>query len=537
MADRPPTGLRLRSAIMLSLLASSTIALVVCGCVLIGIEPARQVVLHTGLAFLLGLLLSTAASWWISRALSRPFEQLAQTLRQPGPERLDPVSPALREIRDIASAIRSMGEELASAHDVQRRAQTDLERANRDLAALARQHEAQVTAHTEQWELALHKANEAIRARDALLANTSHEIRTPLYGIIGGVELVRPSLSSADDLRNLDAIMQSAESLTQLINDLLDFSRINAGALELAASPFSLKNVAHDVMATLQPLASKRNIALRLSNELARPVRRGDALRVRQVLLNLLGNAVKFTEKGEVHLSLHDDEGQVRIVVADTGVGIAADALGKIFKPFEQADTSMRRRFQGTGLGLAIVERLVAAMQGSIEVSSRLGEGSTFTIVLPLPPSAALETDDTALPAPIGSFDGMRVLVVDDVALNRMLLDSQIKRLGAEVLCAADGYEALTLLGRERVDLVLLDVQMPGIDGLETAERMRALPNGRNVRIVAVTANAQPGEREHCLAASMDDYVTKPLRVAVLQQVLATAAAYSGFDAPDGAKT
>jgi len=231
MADRPPTGLRLRSAIMLSLLASSTIALVVCGCVLIGIEPARQVVLHTGLAFLLGLLLSTAASWWISRALSRPFEQLAQTLRQPGPERLDPVSPALREIRDIASAIRSMGEELASAHDVQRRAQTDLERANRDLAALARQHEAQVTAHTEQWELALHKANEAIRARDALLANTSHEIRTPLYGIIGGVELVRPSLSSADDLRNLDAIMQSAESLTQLINDLLDFSRINAGAL------------------------------------------------------------------------------------------------------------------------------------------------------------------------------------------------------------------------------------------------------------------------------------------------------------------
>lgn len=507
------------------------------------IAPARTALAGAaGLALLAGLALTAAASVWISRALSRALEGLAHAMRELDLDRLDEASmsdalrrSAFRETQDIAAAVRAMCARLVAVRDVQRRAHDDLDRANRELAALVRQREAQVETRTEELRRALETANDAIRARDALLANTSHEIRTPLYGIIGGVELVRPSLTDAHDLNNLDAIMQSAESLMQLINDLLDFSRINAGALELDTRPFSLADVARDVAATVQPLATKRGIAVRLSNRLAASTRRGDALRVRQVLLNLVGNAVKFIERGEVTVDLDGDDERVRFVVADTGVGIAPDDLDRIFKPFEQADASMRRRFQGSGLGLAIVDKLVSAMGGSVGVASQLGKGSTFTVDLPLPPGVAERSDDDDAPAPLGNAAGMRVLVVDDVPINRMLLGTQIERLGAQVLRAADGFEALTVLARERVDLVLLDVQMPGIDGLETAERMRALPNGSNVRIVAVTANAQPGERENCLAASMDDYVTKPLRMADLRRLLAAAAAYANPAPPDEA--
>ncbi len=492
---------------------------------------------HAGLALLIALLIAVPASLWISRVVLRMLDGLAHTMRRPDPNRLDepPIGeglarPSRGEADESAAATQPICDQTVTEVDMQHLAHAGPDGAHRELAARARQREAEVDEQTADLKNALNFANEAIRARDTLLANTSHEIRTPLYGIIGGIELLRPNLTDAEDLNNLNAIMQSAESLTQLINDLLDFSRINAGALQLAPQPFSVSELAREVVASVQPLSAKRGIGIRLTDELTTGIRRGDALRVRQILFNLLGNAVKFTEKGEVRLSLQDDGTGIRIVIADTGVGIAIEDLQRIFKPFEQADLSMRRRFQGTGLGLAIVDGLVSAMGGSIAIASQLGKGTTFTLSLPLPPSAALNRDDDQAPAPMGSFAGLRVLVVDDVEINRTLLSAQLKRLGAEAICAEDGYAALTLLSRETVDLVLLDLQMPGIDGLETAGRMRALPNGRCVRIVAVTANVQPGERENCLAASMDDYATKPLRMAGLRQLLADTMAYAGRD-------
>lgn len=280
------------------------------------------------------------------------------------------------------------------------------------------------------------------------------------------------------------------------------------------------------VCGALQPLADSRQITLRV--EVPRELhacRVGDRARIRQIMMGLVGNALKFTERGEVVLALDDSEDyELLIRVRDTGIGIPADQFSRIFDPFYQIESSTSRRFPGTGLGLAIIDEIVKAMDGRITVESTLGAGSTFCVCLPLELAdaselAATETGTTTLSVPAG----LRVLVVDDIEMNRELLEMQVASMGAASASAESGQRALDLLAEADFDLVLLDCQMPEMDGYEAAREIRGRWPDRPLRIVAVTAHAEPGERERCLRAGMDDYVSKPLSMDTLARVLGEA--------------
>ncbi|MEO8673735.1 MAG: ATP-binding protein [Tahibacter sp.] len=538
---RPPANLRVRLVLGACALVSLVVAalgagLLACGWLRLPGHAAAAVALPAslGTAVLLGILGVTLGGgvWWLQHATLAPLRRHAQKLRraidETTPSATLPESPFV-EFSLLQGVLIDLQKRGAAAITARESAQAAVGAAKRHLGAALNERDQQLARQTDELRSALNVANDAILARDSLLANTSHEIRTPLYGIIGSAELLRLRLSAVDDVRDTEAILRSAEHLLQLINDLLDFSRINAGKLELASQPFSVADEISAAVTAVQPVADHRKLRIQFHNEIPpHDLRKGDALRVRQIVLNLISNAVKFTEQGGVTVTVAavSDE-RIRIVVADTGVGIAPEDQGRIFRAFEQADGSASRRFQGSGLGLAIIDKLVALMDGSIAVESAIGKGSRFTVELGL---ARADAGATALPivpnlSATSDHSGLRVLVVDDVDLNRSLLIAQLQRLGADPSGVGDGFEALKALTMQPFDLILLDIQMPGIDGYETAERMRSLANGRRTRIVAVTANAQSSEREHCLAAGMNDYVSKPVRLQTLQRVLAETAA------------
>ena len=525
---RPQAGLSRRIVVGAIALAVLIILGLSTGLILVGWLrlPGQSAATHalpavTGVALLSGglALLIGIGVWWLQHATAAPMRAHALALRAALADANNTVAlPPIPfvELSAFQTAVTDLRAQVMAAQTARDTAQAAVGAAKRHLGAVLAERDQQLARQTDELRNTLAAANDAILARDSLLANTSHEIRTPLYGIIGSAELLRLRLSALEDVRDTEAILRSAEHLLQLINDLLDFSRINAGKLDLAEQPFSIADEVRAAITAVQPIAEHRKLRMEFHNELSpREQRRGDALRVRQIVLNLISNAVKFTEHGGVTITLAAiSDARVRLTVVDTGVGIATEDQGRIFRPFEQADGSASRRFQGSGLGLAVVNRLVALMDGSISLESAIGKGTRVTIELGLARSddAAAATTASMI---VSNSDhaGMRVLVVDDVDLNRSLLMAQLQRLGAAPSGVGDGFEALKALTMQSFDLILLDIQMPGIDGYETAERMRSLANGRHTRIVAVTANAQSSEREHCLAAGMNDYLSKPVRL------------------------
>lgn len=480
--------------------------------VVLAIE-SNQRLLGMGKTVALGLVVLLVAGGiakFVTRLLVRPLGVLEEGIRNLEAGKLRMIRPSRTgdEIEYLGESFNRMVAALSAYRAAVYRSKEVLER---------RIHE-----RTEELERALTASVSASKAKSDFLANMSHELRTPMSGVIGMLELLSESQMTREQRDYLATAKNSAHSLLALVNDLLDVSKIEAGKMELEEIPFELRQLAREsVRGSLAAAAAKGlTLDLEIDPETPRGVM-GDPLRLRQVLVNLINNAVKFTADGGVSVRIWREPGggdpeadRLRVSVIDSGPGIPQDKLESIFEKFTQADTSISRKHGGTGLGLAITRSLVELQGGRIWVESMAGEGSVFHVELPCRAASLLTRVETTggegerLPHGAGSG---RILLVEDNPVNQKVVVAMLRKRGYEVDVAADGLSALDAVAMREYALVLMDVQMPGLDGLETTRRIRSDERFARLPIVAMTAHAMSGDKERCLEAGMNAYLAKPV--------------------------
>lgn len=479
------------------------------------------------------LVVAAVISLFTIRVLGRPLRYLQQGITSVRKGRLEQiqVSRTGDEIEYLGESFNQMIDALSSSQDEIHRHQDLLEQ--------------RIRQRTEELEEAMLRAQAANEAKSEFLANMSHELRTPMAGILGMLDVTLESDLPDEHRDQLETAQRCAYSLLALLNDILDLSKIESGRMGLEKIPFDVRIVLQDCVRSFQPRADDAGIDLVCDVAAAVPDEvLGDPLRLRQIFANLLSNAIKFTVKGHIRVALDatpvsDSEVQMRFSVEDTGIGIAAEKLPLIFEKFTQVDGSVSRKFGGTGLGLAITRKLVEMHQGEIGVESEPGKGSTFTVNLrcTVPQPAKAHAKAPRPGAAKESRDGSpaRVLVVEDNQVNQKVVTTVLRKRGFTVELANNGVEALELLERDDAfRLVIMDVQMPVMDGLEATRRIRLNPKWRNLPILAMTAHAMNGDREKCLSAGMNGYISKPVHPSHLISVMdeyMTAAEPAGAEA------
>ena len=480
-----------------------------------------------------GLLLVSLVAGVLTIALvgtwSRRLERLAEATREISEGELN------RPIADAST------DEIGILARVQETMRRRLRRREAELKTLNETLLEKVEERTRDLESARRTAEAANRAKSQFLANMSHEIRTPMNGIIGTAELLGRSDLESEQRQLTDTITNSAESLLHILDDILDFSRIEAGRLTLTILPYDPAKIAREVIELFETQGADRGLSLRLDLAADLPTQgRSDPTRLRQILVNLLANAIKFTSEGEVSLAVRSEQRDsgswLRFSIRDTGIGIPPESLARIFSAFHQGDNSTTRDFGGTGLGLAISQSLAGLLGGCLSVESTEGKGSTFHLEIPRDaaghwtekiriqspaPRPVVSSGDHTSPKPLNRPG--RILVAEDNQVNAMVVLGQLRELGFEAESVEDGAQVLETIRRRAFDLILMDCQMPKVDGYESTRRLReweARTGSRRLPVVAVTAHAMVGDRDRCLAAGMDDYLSKPYRTEELRAVL-----------------
>ena len=484
-------------------------------------QAARGVSVHVLQVGALALLVFSLLLWWISVALTRPLQLLVTATRdiRAGNYDIDLVSGGGDEIGTLESAFIVMNLEI-------RRKVAELIESE----ALQRRYLRESLAKQGQVEQALQQAEDATTAKSEFLANMSHEIRTPLNAILGFSQLLQSAPLKGLHLEYMGNLLQAGESLLSILNDVLDYSKMEAGRLELVKESFVLKELLSAVAQLFSYQLHEKNLSLRVQVDDAVPTHLlGDALRLRQILINLVGNAFKFTEQGAIEITVEcphrtDERLALKFSVIDSGIGMNEQQVSRLFNSFAQADSSITRRFGGTGLGLFICRQLVGLMGGVIRVESAPGVGSSFSFTVNLSESESQlgteSSQEPAMPGDGASLRDLKVLLVEDNPVNVIVARSFLDGLGMQVTTAVDGLQAVERALGANFDLILMDLQLPGIDGLEATQRIRTQLGNAAPPIIALSAADINTDHDACLAVGMVDRVSKPIMRDQLIRVL-----------------